>query len=102
MEFSKEEDIQTVADELWTTFLTLNARIDEELAKADEASCPSVSSTDNTPTTTVINTSKLKLSLPTFSGNILQWWDFGVCSVILSTKKSHSQIQKRFAISFHL
>ena len=56
MEFSKEEDIQTIADELWTTFLTLNSRIDEELAKADEASCPSVSSTDITPTTTVINT----------------------------------------------
>ena len=76
MELSKKEDIQTIADELRTTFVTLNSRIDEELAKADKASCPSVSSTDITPTTTVINTSKLKLSLPTFSGKILQWWDF--------------------------
>ena len=99
MEFSKKENIHNVADELRTTFHTLNSRIDEELAKADEASCFSVASTDNT---TVINTSKTKLSLPMFSGNILQWWDFWSPFSDTTNKKSHSWIQKRFAISFHL
>ena len=95
MEFTKEEDIQTVADELWTTFLTLNSRIDEELTNADASSCLSVSSTDITPTTTVINTSKLKLSLPTFSGNILQWWDFwSLFSDIIDKEKSLMDSEK--------
>ena len=86
-EFSKKENIHNVADELRTTFHTLNSRIDEELAKADEASCFSVASTDNT---TVINTSKTKLSLPMFLCSPVIFYSggiFGVCSVILRTKK---------------
>ena len=59
----------------------LSSRVDNEMEEKEATdrllSVETSSSTISVPSqTTIDNSSKLKLNLPTFSGNILPWWDF--------------------------
>ena len=73
---SDSAELMHLRDELNPVVQDLSARIDKELVIAPPEGSASSHHSDESPTTSQSFHSKLKLQLPHFSGDLLQWKDF--------------------------